>query len=373
MKNIFLCMLGLAVASSVLAAGSDELWEVSSKMEMKGMPFAMPAHSSNVCIPKGQEKDPNRSVPNDKNCKMSDVKPNGNKMTWNMRCEGKDAMSGNGEMTYGTGTYSGKMNMHSKDGDMIMAYDGKRIGTCDAAAEKKKLDDKMGAMLNDVCTAQVEATVNSGGLEAKMPAIFSNKDQCASSKPEVCEKTRSFIKGYDGYRIYAKSKGWVVKECGINLEANRAALCQTAMTDKKGVFFVENCPAEVKVLCKQSLSDRKFGVVAKYCPAEAKVLSEKNCQAWGRDYTSDHDNEYSPICAKYSKNKRSYEETDDAVADEASTDSASDKGGLMGKLFGGGSKDSTAAKKEEKSTGSTDNPAGAVLDGAKKLKGLFGF
>ena len=40
----------LALASTVAAQGKDDLWEVSSKMEMPGMPMAMPAQINRVCI-----------------------------------------------------------------------------------------------------------------------------------------------------------------------------------------------------------------------------------------------------------------------------------------------------------------------------------
>jgi hypothetical protein len=126
--------MSLMISASVLAAGNDELWEVSTKMDMPGMPFSMPAQSTRVCIKKGSEKDPNNAVPKNReqDCKMSKVRFSGNKSSWNMKCNGENPMTGSGEMTFGNGTYSGRMKMHSGDGDMTMAYEGKRIGTCQA-------------------------------------------------------------------------------------------------------------------------------------------------------------------------------------------------------------------------------------------------
>lgn len=360
MKNLFLSMLTLSLMNSVsvLAAGSDELWEMSMRMDMKGM--SMPAMTNTSCLPKGGAYKPEKGS-QDKNCEMTDVQVSGNTTKWKIHCSGKDAMEGSGEVTRTADTMNGTIKMSMKGGQMTQIISGKRVGTCDAAAERKKMDDKMGAMLEDVCSGQTDMALKSGGYEPRMPELFAQKEKCAASKPSLCEKAKAFVGGYDGYLTYARSKGWVAKECGINLDAKRAALCQTAMSDKKNTFLMENCPAEIKVLCKQSLSDRKFGVVAKYCPAEAKVLSEKNCQGWGRDYTSDHDNEYSPICAKYSKNKSSYD-GDEELADEEGAGSSSGKAGKS---------KATARKDEKPSTG--DNPVGTVLDNAKKLKGLFNF
>lgn len=129
-----MAILGLMCSASAMAAGSDELWEVTSKMEMPGMPFAMPGRASNVCMKKGHEKDPNNAVPKnkDQDCTMSDVKVTGNKSTWKMKCKGDRPMTGDGEMTRGDGTYSGKTMFHVSGGDMKMVYEGKRIGTCQA-------------------------------------------------------------------------------------------------------------------------------------------------------------------------------------------------------------------------------------------------
>lgn len=127
-------ILGLVCSTSALAVGSDELWAVTSTMEMPGMPMAMPGQTSNVCLKKGNEKDPNNAIPknSDQDCKLSDVKIAGNKTTWKMKCEGEKPMEGEGEMTRGDGTYSGKTVFHMKRRDMTMVYEGKRIGKCQA-------------------------------------------------------------------------------------------------------------------------------------------------------------------------------------------------------------------------------------------------
>jgi hypothetical protein len=136
MKDLFYSMLALSLMSSAsaLAAGSDELWEVTTKMEMPGMPFAMPAQTRNICMEKDHAKDPNYAVPKnrDQDCKMGDFKVSGNKSSWKMKCEGKHPMTGEGEMTRGDSTYSGKTLLHSDGGDMKMVYEGKRVGTCQA-------------------------------------------------------------------------------------------------------------------------------------------------------------------------------------------------------------------------------------------------
>lgn len=127
-----LLRFGLAVATAMFSmsawCSAGEYWEVTSKMEMQGMPFAMPSTTHKVCVPKGSESDPNTST-GDKGCKMSDVKKNGNKTTWKARCDhdGK-IMTGIGEQTTNANGYTGKMQFSGDGMNMSMTYSGKRLG-----------------------------------------------------------------------------------------------------------------------------------------------------------------------------------------------------------------------------------------------------
>ena len=126
--------VGLSVSALAQAPRRDGRWEVKTEMEMPGMPMKMPAMTTTQCITKEQAEDPQRSVPQGRgapnNCKVSDYKVTGNKVTWSMKCEGPDAMSGTGEITYGENTYDGVMKMVREGQTMTMKYTGKRLGDC---------------------------------------------------------------------------------------------------------------------------------------------------------------------------------------------------------------------------------------------------
>ena len=127
-------VVGLSVSALAQAPRRDGRWEVKIEMEMPGMPMKMPAMTTTQCITKEQAEDPQRSVPQGRgvpnNCKVSDYKVTGNKVTWSMKCEGPDAMSGTGELTYGENTYDGVMKMQREGQTMTMKYTGKRLGDC---------------------------------------------------------------------------------------------------------------------------------------------------------------------------------------------------------------------------------------------------
>lgn len=125
----FLFFLGASVAA---AAPAGEWWEVTMKMEMPGMPAEMAGmmgggQASKICMLKGQEKEPAKSKEN-KDCTMSDVKYSGNTTSFKMKCTGKDAMTGDAVLTHTPNSFSQKVNMQSKDGNMTMISNGKRIG-----------------------------------------------------------------------------------------------------------------------------------------------------------------------------------------------------------------------------------------------------
>jgi hypothetical protein len=129
-------IIAVALSVSVLAQSPrrDGQWEVKTEMEMPGMPMKMPAMTTTQCITKEQVEDPQRSVPQGRgtpnNCKVFNYKVSGNKVSWSMKCEGPEAMSGTGEITYGDNTYDGVMKMERQGQTMTMKYTGKRLGDC---------------------------------------------------------------------------------------------------------------------------------------------------------------------------------------------------------------------------------------------------
>ena len=131
--------IGLAfalVASSLASAqGKDDLWEVSTKMEMPGMPMAMPAQTNRFCI--GKNRKDEELVPKQGDCRMLESKRVGNKFTYKMDCSGKFSALVDGAITFGDNAYDGRMHMAMKNTNdtMDMTFTGKRIGDCAAATK----------------------------------------------------------------------------------------------------------------------------------------------------------------------------------------------------------------------------------------------
>ena len=122
----------IAATQPSLAQGSDDLWEITSRMEMPGMSLSVPAQVVKLCVPKNGKDD--EYIPRKADCKIVDSKRTGNKYTYKMACGGPEPATMEGEVLWGTGAYEGKMRMTmTKTNDsMQMTYAGQRIGSCTA-------------------------------------------------------------------------------------------------------------------------------------------------------------------------------------------------------------------------------------------------
>jgi hypothetical protein len=114
----------------------EGLWEVTTRMEMPGMP-AKPT-TMQRCVTKKEVQDAATMPPGgagpDKACKVTDYKIQGNAATWKMACEGQMAMTGSGTITYSGTAYSGSQTMTMNHGgqtqNMTVHFGGKHLGDC---------------------------------------------------------------------------------------------------------------------------------------------------------------------------------------------------------------------------------------------------
>jgi hypothetical protein len=135
-------IVAVVIGSSIAFAQSarrDGLWEIKTEMQMEGAPMNIPPMTAQQCITPADANDPSKWTPQGRggrgrggqDCKMSEYKIDGNKVTWSMKCEGAQAMSGTGEIVYSADAYTGTMKMEmSGRGTVTMKYTGKRLGDC---------------------------------------------------------------------------------------------------------------------------------------------------------------------------------------------------------------------------------------------------
>lgn len=320
-------MIGLSGA--VAHAVPGEYWEISSKMNIPGMPFAMPATTSKVCIPKGGENDPSKTS-GDKNCQMSDVKTSGNKVSWKARCDHNgEIMTGVGEQTSTANSYTGKMQLSGKsegqDVSMDMSYSGKRIGgACD-------LEEMMTKAKAQIC--DTSAYNSTAAWIGAADHILTN---CADQRKKLCDIVRKDIS--KDVEVYAG----VLRHDQQSKASSIAKECQLDMA------------ATTKSICKGVNGDN-YQQLAAYCPAEAKVYREedlrKECE--GRSYSGKTNAETIRECMKGVN--------DTANGNKSGVANASNESGK------------TAANNPAGDKPAANNSSNGVMEGIKKLKGLFGF
>ncbi len=139
LKKVGLVSAVLLFVISLCVAGSGPdmkpgLWEITTKMEMPGMPMSMPASTHTQCLTK-QDMVPSGSQENE-NCKAKSIKITGNTVKWEIVCKTEGGVSkGKGKITYSGNKFKGTLKMTVKNKGqremkMISHISGRRIGKC---------------------------------------------------------------------------------------------------------------------------------------------------------------------------------------------------------------------------------------------------
>lgn len=335
MKKILLNMAALSSAmlvSTVLAA-TGEWWEVTGKMEMEGMGFAMPAQTSKVCMPKGGESDPRYTQGSDSNCKMTDVKHSGNTVKFKGSCvTNGETMNVVGETTHSGSSFKSNVKMTGKSQgetmNMSMVSSGKKIGgSCDTEELGKKAKAQVDAGMAAACDTSKYETVN---WVHSSSMFIGAKPSCPGKKEALCKVLRNDVpkdlNAYQSLEQLEKEKGKpsAAKACNVNLDSMKKSLCKAKARSGPLSFLEASCPAEAKAY---------------------RELLRKREECEGRGFTS------GGAKMKQCMGGQMVEEESESAPPSKSR----------------------RAKAEQEESASGDNTSEAVREGAKALKGLFGF
>lgn len=110
----------------------DGLWEITTKMEMPGMPMEMPAIKHTQCLTSKNNVPHNETdKEHNQDCKINHTEIKGNTVTWEAICisEGKPVKS-MGTVTYKGNTFKGETKMQMDGMNMIQRMSGQRVGNC---------------------------------------------------------------------------------------------------------------------------------------------------------------------------------------------------------------------------------------------------
>jgi len=135
LKKLVFGSIILLAAISISFAGSgpnmkEGLWEITVKTEMPGM--EMPPMKHTQCLTKKDFVPQGPQQPGQE-CKITDVKVDGNTVTWSLECKSPGGeMKGTGKTTYSGNSFKGTMVMSMPPTNMKITthMSGKRIGDC---------------------------------------------------------------------------------------------------------------------------------------------------------------------------------------------------------------------------------------------------
>lgn len=319
-----LVLAAAALVATATAAPVEDKWEITTSMEMVGMPFAMPPTKQTVCLPQNQPTN-EKMVPVKDNCKVTKFTTSGNTSKFHVECPPPEQMSGDGEFTQlGKDAYKGSMavrgKMQGEAIDMKMTYAGKKLGVCganDAAISPTAMMAKQQAMVNQSCTQLAD------GMSWQVAPQMATS--CPTIKADICKRAKTLFDGpktstaaldlQDKHRDWKELAGY----CGIDTGALTGKYCGLAKKEQNW--------NNAALICGED--------------AELEALAKKECT--GKMYSGAKlDDKWHNLCARYAS------KVDPGV-------------------------DPNAKKAATPTTGDPKVDAGLrAVEGMKKLKGLFG-
>ena len=356
MKHWLSGLIGVCLLAGP-AYAKDYTWEITTRMEIAGMPPGMGSQKHTSCMSEGKEAEPESKS----ECKVLERSVSGKITRMTMKCK-EGTMKVEHELI-NPEHWRSKMQMTTDGEEMIVRSEARRLGTCDVAKDGRMSKETQAALAGSA--EQAKATAEQLGKECQRAVdqwpgaanTFTTYDHMVKARQDTLA---SAGKGPDGQRM-ADASSPEVPGCAKAkpVYCSKAKAAYTEMGSSKGYAAVMKrakpaggvdaaltyCsagnPAALRAShCKASVSSADYGFVAGYCPEERKALARQHCA--GRAYTA--------IEAKY------------RVLCGGSGDDSSASGG------------SSSGSESTSGAGAQPDPVQEGVDqGVKAIKGLFNF
>lgn len=364
--GVIACAL-LALPLSAAAQNTDELWEITSQMNVPGMPAGMGGQTQRLC----RGDDPERSAAQSedlKNCKIKDKKQTGTRLTVTMVCA-EGTMTIDQQYNAARTEYKGTMKMVSKDGDMTINTTGRKVGTCSVQEAKREQDAKNAEMQRQVdagMAASAAATKQQSDLFVKEcnAAVEGMEYHRLGVQGQCYKKTSRDCQGF------AKAYPEAAKTCG----ARTAEFCNRYQTqegfvkakgDENAAQMCGVTTASIKAAqCPRAAQGGSLAFLGAYCPVEAKPLAQEHCA--GRDYTSKMGGKYAAFCQSYLANADFERGGGSQPAGQPAAQRAAQPAGQAAGQQAGQPAAPSAAPS------ATDPVQQGINQGLDKLRGIFG-
>jgi hypothetical protein len=307
MGTRFFAAIVAALPLVASAQSTGELWEISTQMNIPGMPAGMGGQTQRVC----QGDDPERRAASDKDqkdCKVTDKKQTATRTTITMQCK-QGTMSVDQQYNAARTEFKGSIKMNSKDGDFVMNTTGRKVGACNVQQAAKERDEKIEGMKK-----QHAAAMAAGAAAQKQHAETQIK-QCAAAVDNM---------QWSGLGVYGQCYKKADANCKSSMDASNqmspeiakscnarvVEFCKRYQTqdgflrakgDENAAQMCGVTTASIKEAhCPKAAQSGSLAFLGAYCPVEAKPIAQEHCA--GRDYTSKMGGKYAKFCEAYLAN-----------------------------------------------------------------------
>ncbi len=134
MRRTHWTLLAIAILLPAATLAADKtmkpgMYDYTVKMEMPGMPFAMPPQNMQSCL-KQEDVDKGKQYQSqrDQDCEVKNMKQSAGKASFDMAC--KDGTTAHAEYTFTDTSMTGKTVMNRQGQAMTMNMTAKRVGDC---------------------------------------------------------------------------------------------------------------------------------------------------------------------------------------------------------------------------------------------------
>jgi len=312
------CLAAVLPGAAAAQNSNGELWEISSQMDMPGMPAGMGAQTQRVC----QGDDPAARAKQDKErqeCKVTDQKRTATQLSVTMTCP-QGTMVIEQKYNAARTEFKGSMKFSGKDGDFTMLTSGRKVGACDVQQANREREAKVAAIQKQAAEGQAQAAAAqkkqndqqikecATAVESMQFARLGPYGQCYKKTDKDCKQTIEAMN---------QMSPQVAKACNANV----AEFCKRYQTqegflkaraDENAAQMCGVSTAAIKAAqCPRAATSESLGFLGAYCPEEAKPIAQQHCA--GRDYTSKMGGKYARFCESYLANA-DFERSDRARA-----------------------------------------------------------
>ncbi|MBU0681047.1 MAG: DUF3617 domain-containing protein [Proteobacteria bacterium] len=138
-KKLSVVMAGIVLACGLVGCSGggpdleEGMWEITTEVDMPGMPMKIPAMVYRQCLTK-EDVVPKQGPANQEICTYSSPKTRGNRVSWSVECQSPGGKTtSEGEITYRGKSFDGTLTM-SMSGVIEMSgtnkMSGRWIGEC---------------------------------------------------------------------------------------------------------------------------------------------------------------------------------------------------------------------------------------------------